>query len=333
MEWTGSSSGFPLEAKWAKIQPMRVSGVTVTSAAVKLIPGEMINFTARVTVLTPMGVDPLNVTTGAAWTVTGGKGYSMADGRLTVKANETAQALTVTAKYGTDSGGTAASNQDGTLTVPAGTIVIPPIGPSVTINSEAAVDENGDVTLPGGGSAVISGTAVILPDKGGTLTSNSDGTVGIPSGSKIAIKSGKRTTVPPQGGTLGRDGAYEDNVSPRSPKRGDTVTVTPMPNGNYEVDNVVVTDSSGRLELRDNRDGAYSFTQPNETVTVEATFVPRSQTMPFFGVWPNDWCYEAVRYVNSRGIMGGYGDGTLRPKEQTTRAQAAAMLTRFCEKI
>lgn len=120
---------------------------------------------------------------------------------------------------------------------------------------------------------------------------------------------------------------------PRSPKRSDTVTVTPMPNGNYEVDNVVVTDSSGRLELRDNRDGAYSFTQPNETVTVEATFVPRSQTMPFFGVWPNDWCYEAVRYVNSRGIMGGYGDGTLRPKEQTTRAQAAAMLTWFCEKI
>lgn len=66
MEWTGSSSGFPLEAKWAKIQPMRVGGVTVTPAAVKLIPGEMINFTARVTVLTPMGVDPLNVTAGAA---------------------------------------------------------------------------------------------------------------------------------------------------------------------------------------------------------------------------------------------------------------------------
>lgn len=120
---------------------------------------------------------------------------------------------------------------------------------------------------------------------------------------------------------------------PRSPKRGDTVTVTPMPNGNYEVDNVVVTDSSGRLELRDNRDGAYSFTQPNETVTVEATFVPRSQTMPFFGVWPNDWCYEAVRYVNSRGIMGGYGDGSFRPDAPITREQFAAMLTRFCEKI
>lgn len=137
----------------------------------------------------------------------------MADGRLTVKANETAQALTVTAKYGTDSG-------------------------SATVEVDQAVSPE---QLTG------------IEQIGGTLTSNSD--------------------------------------------------------------------------------GAYSFTQPNETVTVEATFVPRSQTMPFFDVWPNDWCYEAVRYVNSRGIMGGYGDGTLRPKEQTTRAQAAAMLTRFCEKI
>lgn len=137
----------------------------------------------------------------------------MADGRLTVKANETAQALTVTAKYGTDSG-------------------------SATVEVDQAVSPE---QLTG------------IEQIGGTPTSNSD--------------------------------------------------------------------------------GAYSFTQPNETVTVEATFVPRSQTMPFFDVWPNDWCYEAVHYVNSRGIMGSYGDGTLRPKEQTTRAQAAAMLTWFCEKI
>lgn len=158
MEWTGSSSGFPLEAKWAKIQPMRVSGVTVTPAAVKLIPGETINFTARVTVLTPMGVDPLNVTTGAAWTVTGGKGYSMADGRLTVKANETAQALTVTAKYGTDSG-------------------------SATVEVDQAVSPE---QLTG------------IEQIGGTLTSNSDGAVGSPPAPKSPSRAGREPPFLPR---------------------------------------------------------------------------------------------------------------------------------------
>lgn len=388
MEWTGGPNGFPQGEKWVKIQPMRVNGVTVTPAVSTIKPGGTVNLAARITVLNPTGVGPLNVTKGAAWTVTGGKSYTVSDGKFTVKADETAKSLTVTAKYGADTGsasvaveqttpqeqpvgiveiggtsvtlpagGAATPNQDGTMTVSSGSFVTSPGGLSLTVNSEAAVDKNGSVTLSGNGSIIIRGTIVTVPAKGGTITSNGDGTLSIPSGSVVTDKNGKRISVSPRGGTLSRDGAYEDNpdpvfssgpstyppiipqpdnghvsVSPRSPKKGDTVTVALTPNGNYEAGSVAVKDSGGsKLEVWDNHDGTYSFTQPGEAVTVEATFVPRSQAMPFFDVWPDDWCYDAVCYVDSRGIMGGYSDGTLRPKGQTTRAQAAAMLMRFCE--
>lgn len=104
MEWTGGSNSFPQGEKWVKIQPMRVNGVTVTPAVSTIKPGGTVNLAARITVLTPMGVGPLNVTKGAAWTVTDGKSYTVSDGKFTVKADETAKSLTVTAKYGTDTG-------------------------------------------------------------------------------------------------------------------------------------------------------------------------------------------------------------------------------------
>lgn len=383
MEWTGGTNSFPQGTKWVKIQPMRVTGVTVTPAATKIKLGGTMNFTARITVLNPSGIKPLNVTGGAEWAVTGGKKYTITNGILTVKANETAETLTVTAKYGTEEGsaavtveqtdspeqlvgtieigdstvtlpvgGEATPNQDGTVTVPSSSIVSSPDGLSFTVNNEAVLDENGGVTLPGGGSITVRGTTVTVPAKGGTITSNGDGTVNVPSGARVTDRNGKRSTVPPRGGTLSLDGTYEDNpdplfnsgpstyppmvsepvngeisVSPKSPKKGDTVIVTPAPNRNYEVGNVLVKNSGGsKLEVKHNLDGTYSFTQPSEAVTIEVTFVPWSQAMPFFDIWPGDWCYEAVRYVSSRGIMGGYSNGFFRPDAQLSRAMLAQVL-------
>lgn len=40
---------------------------------------------------------------------------------------------------------------------------------------------------------------------------------------------------------------------------------------------------------------------------------------------------EAMRWAVENGILSGYGDGTLAPDGQTTRAQAAAMLKRYME--
>lgn len=117
------------------------------------------------------------------------------------------------------------------------------------------------------------------------------------------------------------------SVSPRSPKKGDTVTITPTPDWNYEVGTVTVKDSpGGALEVKDNFDGTYSFTQPGEVVTVEVTFVSQAQAMPFFDVRPGDWYYDAVVYVNHKGIMGGYGGGFFQPDIQLSRAMLAQVL-------
>lgn len=56
--------------------------------------------------------------------------------------------------------------------------------------------------------------------------------------------------------------------------------------------------------------------------------------MDFSDVDQAAWYGEAVRWAASQGVAGGYGSGdgsTLGPQEQVTRAQAAAMLMRFCQ--
>jgi hypothetical protein len=42
----------------------------------------------------------------------------------------------------------------------------------------------------------------------------------------------------------------------------------------------------------------------------------------------NHWAKEEMEYLVQKGIIGGYADGTLRPNEIVTRAQAAIMIGR-----
>ena len=43
------------------------------------------------------------------------------------------------------------------------------------------------------------------------------------------------------------------------------------------------------------------------------------------------YAVQPMNWAVGQGVMGGYGDGTLGPQGNATRAQAAAMLQRFCE--
>ena len=45
------------------------------------------------------------------------------------------------------------------------------------------------------------------------------------------------------------------------------------------------------------------------------------------------YAVTALRWANAAGIVGGYGDGTLRPQGNARRSEAAAMLMRFCENL
>ena len=47
----------------------------------------------------------------------------------------------------------------------------------------------------------------------------------------------------------------------------------------------------------------------------------------------SEWAQEAVAWANSEGIISGTSADTLAPKDSATRAQAAAMMMRFCENI
>ena len=120
----------------------------------------------------------------------------------------------------------------------------------------------------------------------------------------------------------------EVTVSPRNPERGDDVTVTAEPEEGYEVDEVTVTDRSGNeVEVTDNGDGTFSFTQPVGKVTISVTFreIP-PEPLPFTDVDEDEWYGEAVRYVWENGLMVGTGGGLFRPDEPLSRAMAVTIL-------
>lgn len=148
--------------------------------------------------------------------------------------------------------------------------------------------------------------------------------------------------TPPSGGGDDSEPTYrpdvEDSqggtttVSPRNPERGDKVTITPKPDDGYEVGDVTVTDLRGwAVEVKENSDGTYTFTQPSGKVTIEVTYQPveTAWVNPFTDVAAGDWCYEAVEYVQKNGLMQGTGPATFSPDDATSRGMIVAILWRM----
>ncbi len=118
-------------------------------------------------------------------------------------------------------------------------------------------------------------------------------------------------------------------VSPKRPERGDKVTITPKPDAGYEVADVIVTDQNGKpVEVEQNGDGTWSFTQPSGKVTIEVTFratdsiasCPRDNTCPmakFTDVNMGAWYHDGVHYCLDNGLMVGTGVNTFSPDGTT----------------
>ena len=119
------------------------------------------------------------------------------------------------------------------------------------------------------------------------------------------------------------------SVSPANPKQGDTVTVKPKPDEGYEVEKITVTGPNGKpVELTAKPDGTYTFKQPGGKVKIEVSY-QRMETPwnnPFADVSEDDWYYEAVKFVQERGLMNGYSDGRFGPDDTLSRAQLAQIL-------
>lgn len=119
-------------------------------------------------------------------------------------------------------------------------------------------------------------------------------------------------------------------VSPKSPKKGDTVTITPEPDAGYAVEQILVTDKNGNaVEVTNNGDGTYSFTQPAGKVDVEITFMEDNTMLNFFVDVPADaYYYDEVLWAAKNGITGGVDDTHFAPNATCTRAQAVTFLWR-----
>ena len=260
--------------------------------------------------------------------------------------------------------GKATVDEDGSITLPGGGSAKIDDDITVTVPEEGGTlkpDGKGGVTLPDGGTVEVGDATVTVP-KGGTVTPNADGSVSVPPGSVVKDRDGKESTVPSQGGKLDSTGKYTANAnpgssgnsgssspstypptvsradngkistSPSNPRRGDTVTVTPDPDEGYKVGDVVVKDRNGNeLNVTDNGDGTFSFTQPTGKVTIEVTFVPQedetdSPALAFSDLDPNAWYYDAVDYVLRSGLMNGYGKSIFAPNDELSRAMLAQIL-------
>lgn len=109
------------------------------------------------------------------------------------------------------------------------------------------------------------------------------------------------------------------SFSPKRPKRGDEVTITPAPDEGYQVAEIIVTGNSGeKIKVTDNADGTYRFTQPRGRVTVHMVFRKiraaeaclRDGTCPirtFTDADVNAWYHDGVHYCLENGLMAGTG--------------------------
>lgn len=112
------------------------------------------------------------------------------------------------------------------------------------------------------------------------------------------------------------------------------MTVTVEPKEGYEVEGVTVTDKNGnQLPVTQNSDGSFSFVYEGVVVTIEAKLVPLGDLptppeSPFTDVKPGDWFYEAVVYMQEKGLMTGISDADFAPDLPLSRGMLATILWR-----
>lgn len=198
---------------------------------------------------------------------------------------------------------------------PASTTVIFSSSEKVTINGEEQNTDVGSVQVPiPTGSSTIT---VTMGEKSYHLHLTRSGGGG-----------GGETTYPP---TILETEHGAVTVDPTHPRQGDPVTITAQPDEGYEVGEVTVTRPNGsQVELTENSDGTWGFTQPGESVTIAVTFrCTGGELCPsahLTDVELNAWYHEAVDYVVEHGIMAGVSTTAFQPNGSLTRGQVVQIL-------
>ena len=121
-------------------------------------------------------------------------------------------------------------------------------------------------------------------------------------------------------------------LSAKTAKEGQKVTVTVTPDAGFELVSLVVADEDGdALELTENADGTYSFTMPAGDVTVHTSFAcdggALCPTDKFTDIDQAQWYHFAIDWVVENGVMNGIGGTTLfAPDDDLLREQAATVM-------
>ncbi len=173
------------------------------------------------------------------------------------------------------------------------------------------------VTLDNATNAEISFT---MPDNNVTLTTNyrtsSSGSSSRPS---YPITTPDKT----ENGSV--------TVTPKSAKRGNTVTITVTPDAGYVLDELTVTDKDGKdVALTKKSDTEYTFVMPAGKVEITPSFVKQAEepSRVFVDVKTGDYFYDAVLWAVGKGITNGTSAETFSPEDPCTRAQIVTFLWR-----
>ena len=196
----------------------------------------------------------------------------------------------------------------------------------------ATVSNNGLVT------AVSEGTATItVTTEDGQKVATCTVTVHIESGSGGTGGGGSSGSTTPASYTITSEytvgGAI--TISPKAASKGQTVTITAVPDEGFALETLSVTDKNGnKIELTQKNETSYTFKMPASKVTVSATFTeivvePEPIVLPFDDISQSAWYYGAVEYVYSNDMMQGTSATTFSPEIEMSRGMIATVLYRL----
>ena len=119
-------------------------------------------------------------------------------------------------------------------------------------------------------------------------------------------------------------------VSPRTAEEGDEVTITPNPDAGYEVADVTVTRNGRAIEVTENRDGTWTFTQPSGRVTIDVTFQRiGGEPVGFTDVPASFWAADEITWAYENGYVNGTTATTFNPNGTISRQQVWMILARL----
>ena len=122
----------------------------------------------------------------------------------------------------------------------------------------------------------------------------------------------------------------ELKLSRRYAEKGETVTLTAIPDEGYELNTLTVTDSKGKeIDLTHKGGNEYTFKMPAGRVEIEVSFREIEVELPFTDVPEGAWYEDAAAYVYKHGLMAGTSATTFAPEVTTSRAMIATILWRM----